>query len=90
MPQIKWGKPNQFEGWYFKLVDAKEENALAVIPGVSFGKDKAESHCFIQVLDGRTGTGHYFRFPLEAFQSEKKRFHVSIEDRDRPWGKVKC
>ncbi len=80
MPQIKWGKPNQFEGWYFKLVDAKEENALAVIPGVSFGKDPTESHCFIQVLDGRTSTAHYFRFPLEAFQSDEKQFQISIHE----------
>jgi hypothetical protein len=82
MPQLKWGKPNQFEGWYFKLVDAAEENALAVIPGVSFGKNQKESHCFVQVLEGRTHRAHYFRFPLEAFQSEEKEFHVSIEENE--------
>jgi len=82
MPQLKWGKPNQFEGWYFKLVDANEENAIAVIPGVSFGRSKRESHCFIQVLDGRTHNAHYFRFPLEDFQSDDKQLRISIQDNE--------
>lgn len=82
MPQLKWGKPNQFEGWYFKQVDAPEENAIAVIPGVSFGKNEAESHCFIQVLDGRSRNAYYFPFPLEDFQSDKKHLRISIQDNE--------
>jgi hypothetical protein len=82
MPQLKWGKPNQFEGWYFKLVDAPEVNAIAVIPGVSFGPNDAESHCFVQVLDGRTRQPHYFSFPLEAFTSDDKQFRVCIQDNE--------
>ncbi|MDO8123651.1 MAG: tocopherol cyclase family protein [Candidatus Hermodarchaeota archaeon] len=82
MPQLKWGKPNQFEGWYFKQVDATEENAIAVIPGVSFGRNEAESHCFVQVLDGRTRNAYYFPFPLEDFQSDKKHLRISIRDNE--------
>jgi hypothetical protein len=82
MPQLKWGKPHQFEGWYFKQVDAPEENAIAVIPGVSFGKNEAESHCFIQVLDGKTRTANYFPFPLEDFQSDKKHLRISIQENE--------
>jgi hypothetical protein len=82
MPQLKWGKPNQFEGWYFKLVDASEENAIAVIPGVSFGRNEAESHCFVQVLEGRTRKAYYFPFPLEEFQSEKNQLRISIRENE--------
>jgi hypothetical protein len=82
MPQLKWGKPNQFEGWYFKQVDAPEENAIAVIPGVSFGMNEAESHCFVQVLDGRTRNAYYFPFPLEDFKSDKEHLRISIGDNE--------
>jgi tocopherol cyclase len=82
MPQLKWGKSNQFEGWYFKLVDASEENAVAVIPGVSFGENSAESHCFVQVLDGRKRNSYYFPFPLEDFKSNNKQFRISIQENE--------
>jgi hypothetical protein len=82
MPQLKWGKSNQFEGWYFKLVDASETHAIAVIPGVSFGANETESHCFVQVLDGRTRQPHYFSFPLDAFKSDDKQFRIWIQDNE--------
>ena len=82
MPQLQWGNPNQFEGWYFKLVDAPEVNAIAVIPGVSFGPNEVESHCFVQVLDGRTRQPYYFSFSLDAFNSDDKQFCVCIQDNE--------
>jgi hypothetical protein len=31
-----WGKKRQyFEGWYFKIVNADESKALAIIPGIA-------------------------------------------------------
>jgi hypothetical protein len=68
------GKPC-FEGWYFKLVDAKGDQPYAIIPGVFLGSD---AHAFIQVLDGRAGTSDYHRFPLSAFQADGDSFDVSI------------
>jgi hypothetical protein len=78
MPQIKFGKANRFEGWYFKLVDASEKNALAVIPGVSFGEDEFESHAFVQVLDARGSGSHYASYPIDAFESAKDQFQIRI------------
>ena len=41
-------KNKYFEGWYFKLVDNKEDNIYAIIPGVSILNNKEKSHAFIQ------------------------------------------
>jgi len=64
-----------FEGWYFKLVDAEGSQPYAIIPGVFLG---ADAHAFIQVLDGRLGSSHYHRFPLEAFRADRDAFRVEI------------
>jgi tocopherol cyclase len=69
-------KDNYFEGWYFKLVDAKLENMFAVIPGVSL-KDHG-SHAFIQLLDGKQAESSYFNFNMEDFSYRKDRFRISI------------
>jgi hypothetical protein len=66
-----------FEGWYFKLVDAQGAQPYAIIPGVFLGTD---GHAFIQVLDGRSGTACYHRFPLEAFRASRQDFVVEIGD----------
>lgn len=51
-------KQGFFQGWYFKLVDASEKHALAVIPGVFLGCRGQHSHAFVQVLtSGRLGKG---------------------------------
>lgn len=65
----------RFEGWYFKLVDARGEKPCAIIPGVFLGND---AHAFIQVLDGRTGMADYHRFPLRAFRASRDGldFHI--------------
>lgn len=64
-----------FEGWYFKLVDKRGAQPVAVIPGVMLGPD---AHAFIQLLDGRVGASTYYRFPLDEFHAERDRFDVRI------------
>jgi hypothetical protein len=67
-----------FEGWYFKLVDAQETARLAVIPGVFVGRSPAESHAFIQVLDGNAGDVTYHSFPFDQFQAAPDGFDLRI------------
>lgn len=67
-----------FEGWYFKLVDAAGRHAYSIIPGVFIGEDAAESHCFVQTLDGMTGRATYHRYPYEAFRAAPDRFEITV------------
>ncbi|MBN1455418.1 MAG: hypothetical protein JW945_04115 [Methanomicrobia archaeon] len=69
---------NYFEGWYYKLVDAAEERVLAVIPGISLGSTKDDSHAFIQIVNGTTGNYDYFTFPAAAFLPASRAFDVHI------------
>ncbi len=75
-----WGRNRRyFEGWYIKLVDATEQHALAVIPGISYGID-GKNHAFIQVLDGKRCTASYHEFPIEAFVPSPKHFEVHLSN----------
>ena len=77
-PEIFQGslrKKNYFEGWYFKHVSDKEDDAFAVIPGVSLSDD---SHAFIQFIDGGTGLSDYFRYDISSFRFDKKELDISI------------
>lgn len=67
-----------FEGWYFKLVDAAQTRRYALIPGVFMERDPAQSHSFVQVLDGNSGNTTYHRYPLEAFHAAPDRFDVLV------------
>ncbi len=69
-------KDRYFEGWYFKSVDAMEQNAFAVIPGISLSGDK--SHSFVQFLDSSARKAVYFRYGRDEFRAEKGRFEVKI------------
>ena len=71
-------RKNYFEGWYYKLVDATEEHVLAVIPGISCGSTKEDSHAFIQVFNGTTGDYDYFTFPINEFLPASRAFEVRI------------
>ena len=73
--RLAGGGSGQFEGWYFKLVDAAGAQPYALIPGVFLGEDP---HAFIQVLDGRAGKAAYHRFPLDAFRAQRDTFSVEI------------
>lgn len=70
------GKKNFFEGWYFKMVDRSEDNAFAVIPGVSLAG--ANSHAFIMFLDARARKIRYFRYSLEELYANDKKFELAI------------
>ncbi|MBN2252625.1 MAG: hypothetical protein JW701_02930 [Kosmotogaceae bacterium] len=73
-------KKRFFEGWYFKFVDRKREKSFAVIPGVSTGSSKTESHSFIQFLSGSRNESGNFIYSFGDFHSNTKRFAVEIGD----------
>lgn len=70
-------KPPFFEGWYFKLVSADQRHRYAIIPGVILS---GTPHAFVQVLNGVTGKAHYFEFPFESFQAERKIFDIRVAE----------
>ncbi|MBK8703923.1 MAG: hypothetical protein IPN33_10055 [Saprospiraceae bacterium] len=73
-----WGKTRRyFEGWYVKVVDAREEHAMAIIPGMAFEADGA-SHAFIQVLDGVRCTSKYIEFEPTDFQPSPHDFALTL------------
>ncbi len=73
-----WGKSRRyFEGWYVKLVDAGEQHALAVIPGISFDAD-GSTHAFIQVLDGKRCTAAYHEFDTADFRPSPHAFAIEL------------
>ncbi len=57
-----------FEGWYYKLVAADADRALAVIPGLCRAERSEDSHAFVQLYDGRSGRRSYARYPPSAFR----------------------
>lgn len=75
--QGKYKKKNYFEGWYYKLVDKKEGNSIAFIPGVAYDADK-NSHAFIQLIDSLDYKTDYFRYDIAEFHFSKDKLDVSI------------
>jgi tocopherol cyclase len=73
-------KKEYFEGWYYKLIDQSRKTVFAIIPGISIGKNKADAHAFIQVINAVTGKTDYFRFPFDAFSADKSKVDVRIGD----------
>lgn len=73
-------KAPYFEGWYFKLVNKDGSERFAIIPGVFVGKTSAETHTFIQVLDGTHSTSSYHRYG--NIQAANNRFDVRIGTSD--------
>lgn len=67
-----------FEGWYLKLIDSARKSVFAIIPGVSIGANKADSHAFVQLIDAVSGRTAYFRFAFEEFFADRRRFDVRI------------
>jgi len=67
-----------FEGWYFKLIDASEHKRWCIIPGAYIGKDPADTHTFIQVMDGVSGVSSYLPFDYRAFLARQDRFEVNL------------
>jgi hypothetical protein len=71
-------RPPFFEGWYYKVVDAAEANRYAIIPGVFMGRTAAESHCFVQVLDGNAGIATYHAYPVSEFWAADDRLEIRV------------
>ena len=67
-----------FEGWYYKLVDARGEARFAIIPGIFLGDQRETDEAFVQVLDGQTGAARYFAYEVDAFQAAADRFDVRV------------
>jgi len=80
-PEIFQGmgkKQNYFEGWYFKCVDERTKQVLAVIPGISLGASPQKSHAFVQVIDGARNRSGFFTYPIEAFKASARTMSFSI------------
>lgn len=71
-------RPPFFEGWYFKLIDAAEQERYAIIPGVSLAQQGLGPHAFIQIFDGVRGTAAYVVYPLGEFWAATNAFTVHI------------
>lgn len=67
-----------FEGWYYKIVDSDEKNIYAIIPGISMGQNREESHSFIQIIDGINNSSYYFKYSVDEFKYSKKELHIEI------------
>ncbi len=75
--QGKYKKRHYFEGWYYKLIDKSRKHAIAIIPGVSMGRDRKDSHAFIQVLHNGSQVS-YTRFDRKDFKYRTDKFAVRI------------
>jgi hypothetical protein len=76
--QGKYKKRNYFEGWYYKLINQSKDHVLTVIPGISYGKNKADAHSFIQVMDSSLNQSHYFTFDIDQFHFLNHSFQINI------------
>jgi len=75
-----WGKTKKyFEGWYYKLVNADETKAFAIIPGVAMD-DKGRQQAFVQVLDGKNGAAEYHKFDRAEFSAQSGHFEIAVAD----------
>jgi hypothetical protein len=67
-----------FEGWYFKMVTADENESVVLIPGVSFEREGRNSHAFIQLARSGTMGSRYFRYDIGGFSFARDSFKVII------------
>jgi len=73
-----WGKTKRyFEGWYYKVLNAKEDKAFAFIPGVAMDENGGQQ-AFIQVLDGKKLTAAYHKYDFKQFKPQTGTFEVEI------------
>ncbi len=74
-----WGKKRKyFEGWYFKMINADETCAIAIIPGIAMD-EQGNKQAFIQVLDGKKETSVYHKFAGALFKPRPGRFFITID-----------
>ena len=73
-----WGKSKQyFEGWYYKIINATEDKAFAIIPGVAMDENGVK-HAFIQILDGKNLTADYHKFNFSSFTAYSNDYKIKI------------
>ncbi|WP_321369528.1 tocopherol cyclase family protein [uncultured Draconibacterium sp.] len=77
-----------FEGWYFKVISADEQEAFAFIPGIAMD-ELGEQHAFIQVLDGKAQTAEYIYFPADSFSAASGSFHIHFGDSEFTGSSIK-
>lgn len=80
-PNLYHGKhknKNFFEGWYFKIVDKKNDYKLAIIPGISYGNKENEHHSFIQILNGKESNFNYLTYDINDFKYNNNRFRICV------------
>jgi hypothetical protein len=73
--QGKYKKKRYFEGWYFRIIDAKAEQVFSIIPGISIGQ--WDTHAFIQVLDMNNKVS-YFRYDINDFEFNENKFEIMV------------
>ncbi|MCG8308138.1 MAG: hypothetical protein MI975_12155 [Cytophagales bacterium] len=74
-----WGKRKKyFEGWYYKAINKEETKAFAIIPGIAID-DTGEKLAFIQILDGKSRTSEYIRFPGQSFNAKSETLELDID-----------
>lgn len=74
-----WNKKRKyFEGWYFKIVNAAETQAFAIIPGIAMN-EHGKKQAFIQLLDGKKKTAVYHKFDAALFVPAPKQFFISVD-----------
>jgi tocopherol cyclase len=73
-----WGKRHKyFEGWYFKIINASETKAFAIIPGIAID-EHSQKQAFIQVLNGKQQTSHFYKFDFDEFVPSSGKFKIEI------------
>ena len=80
-PNLYHGKhksKNFFEGWYYKIVDKKNNYKLAIIPGISYGNSHDEHHSFIQIFNGKDIKFDYLSYDVEDFKYNNNKFRICI------------
>ena len=80
-PNLYHGKhksKNFFEGWYYKIVDKKNNYKLAIIPGISYGNSHDEHHSFIQIFNGKDIKFDYLSYDVEDSKYNNNKFRICI------------
>lgn len=70
-------KKEYFEGWYYKLLNAKEDVVFSIIFGIS--KSIEDPHAFIQVINNYNNKTYYFKYSLTTFTVQNAPFMITIE-----------
>lgn len=75
-----WGKGKRFfEGFYFKLVDFKEENCVVIIAGIAMDK-KGINTTFFQILDGVNQISDFHTFKDNYRVKKSLAFEILYDD----------